>query len=131
VEFIDSLCRAAVQQGASDLYLHSGRVPQVRIDNQLLEFGDQAISEEEIESLWAYCGALPGTLDLDGSFVASDGQRYRVNLFRTLFLRGAVLRPIKTLIPALDTLGVPVDLLSRPPWQAASNGLTRPITVTS
>ena len=63
----------------------------------------------------------PGPLDFDGSYVASDGSRFRVNLFRSLFKRGAVLRPIKTVVPALDSLGVPVELLTswvraRPGW---------------
>jgi pilus retraction protein PilT len=111
VEFIDSLCRLAGEQGASDLFLHANRVPQVRIHGQLLALESPPLSEAELESFWAGCGAPLEASDFDGSFVASNGTRYRVNLFRTLDKRGAVLRPIKTEIPSLDSLGLPVSLL--------------------
>lgn len=79
------------------------------------------ISSEELESLWTRCGADPELLDFDGSYVASDGNRFRVNLFRTLARRGAVLRPIKTLVPSLETLGLPTELLTS--WITRPSGL--------
>ena len=121
MEFIDSLCCLAGRQGASDLFLHTGRPPQFRINGELVTIGSAPVYSEELESLWAQCGAAPDALDFDGSYVASDGNRFRVNLFRTLFKRGAVLRPIKTVVPALDTLGVPMDLLVS--WATRPSGL--------
>ena len=93
------------------MFLHTERPPQFRINGELATIGAAPVASEELESLWAQCGASPDALDFDGSYIASDGNRFRVNLFRTLFKRGAVLRPIKTLVPSLDTLGVPVELL--------------------
>ncbi len=121
MEFIDSLCCLAGRQGASDLFLHTERPPQFRINGELLTVGSDLISAEELESLWTQCGAAPESLDFDGSYISSDGNRFRVNLFRTLFRRGAVLRPIKTQVPALDTLGVPMNLLAS--WVTRSSGL--------
>jgi twitching motility protein PilT len=112
VEFIDSLCCQATRQAASDLYLHEDRAPQFRIHGELATVGETPVSAAELQSLWHQCGAAPEALDFDGSYIASDGQRFRVNLFRTLYKRAAVLRPIKTIVPALETLGVPVDLLA-------------------
>jgi twitching motility protein PilT len=111
VEFIDSLCCLAGRHGASDLYLHTERPPQFRINGELMAIGSAPVHSEELESLWTQCGAALDALDFDGSYIASDGNRFRVNLFRTLFKRGAVLRPIKTVVPSLDTLGVPMELL--------------------
>ncbi len=111
----------AGQQGASDLYLHSGRVPQLRINDQLVTIETSPLSEEELESFWVHCGAAQDTLDFDGSFISSDGNRYRVNLFRSLNQRGAVLRPIKTSIPSLDSLGLPAQLLTS--WLTRPAGL--------
>lgn len=112
MDVIDSLCLLAGQSRASDLYLHAGRVPQLRIDDQLNLIENAApITAEELEAFWVRCGGDSGARDFDGSYVASDGRRFRVNLFRSLDVRGAVLRPIKTEIPALESLGVPVDLL--------------------
>jgi twitching motility protein PilT len=121
VEFIDSLCCLAGRQGASDVFLHAEQPPQFRINGELLTVGSALVYSEELESLWTQCGAAPEALDYDGSYIATDGNRFRVNLFRTLFKRGAVLRPIKTVVPALETLGVPVELLAS--WTTRPSGL--------
>ncbi len=121
MEFIDSLCCLTSRQGASDLFLHQERPPQIRLNGELMTLGSAPVHAEELESLWIQCGATLDVLDYDGSYVATDGVRYRVNLFRSLFARGAVLRPIKTIVPALETLGVPVDLLAT--WVTRPFGL--------
>jgi pilus retraction protein PilT len=112
VEFIDSLCCLASRHGASDVFLHTEQVPQFRVNGELVTIGSELVHTEEMESLWTQCGQALDTLDFDGSYVASDGSRFRVNLFRTLFRRGAVFRPIKTVVPTLESLGMPVELLT-------------------
>jgi twitching motility protein PilT len=121
VEFIDSLCCLANRHAASDVFLQAEVAPQFRINGELVTIGSAPVNAEEMESLWTHCGLGPEALDHDGSYVASDGSRFRVNLFRTLFKRGAVLRPIKTQVPGLETLGVPVELLAA--WTTRSSGL--------
>lgn len=121
MEFIDSLCCLAGRHGASDLFLHAERPPQFRVNGELMTIGSAPVHSEEMESLWTQCGVSLDALDHDGSYVATDGNRFRVNLFRTLFKRGAVLRPIKTIVPALETLGVPVNLLAS--WATRPAGL--------
>ncbi len=121
MEFIDSLCCLAVRRGASDIFLHAEQPPQFRINGELSVIGTAAVHAEEIESLFTQCGAGLSTLDHDGSYVASDGTRFRVNLFRTLFRHGAVLRPIKTQVPAIEALGLPANLLAS--WVVRPNGL--------
>ena len=112
MEIIDSLCVLTGQHGASDLFLHAGQPPQLRLNGELVTLTASPLPNEELESLWTHCGAPLTALDYDGSYVASNGGRFRVNLFRTLFKRGAVFRPIKTVVPALGTLGVPSELLA-------------------
>jgi len=121
VELIDSLCVLAGQHGASDLFLHTDRAPQFRINGELVTIDSAPLSPDEMGSLWKQCGAAPEALDFDGSYIASDSKRFRVNLFRTLFKRGAVLRPIKTLVPSLDSLGVPTELLAS--WVTRPSGI--------
>ena len=111
----------AGRHGASDLFLHAEQPPQFRINGELVPIGSAPVHAAEIESLWTHCGASLDALDFDGSYIASDGNRFRVNLFRTLFKRGAVLRPIKTLVPALESLGVPAELLAS--WIVRPAGL--------
>ena len=121
MEIIDGLCCLAGKQGASDLFLHADQPPQLRINGELVTLGEVMVAGAEMESLWTHCGATAETLDYDGSYIASEGNRFRVNLFRTLFKRGAVLRPIKTVVPSLETLGLPSELLSS--WITHSSGL--------
>jgi pilus retraction protein PilT len=121
VEFIDSLCCLAGRQSASDIFLHAEQPPQFRINGELVTIGSAPVYSEELHSLWTQCGAALDVLDYDGSYIASDGTRFRVNLFRTLFKHGAVLRPIKTVVPSLDTLGVPMELLAS--WITRPAGL--------
>jgi len=121
VEIIDSLCCLAGQHGASDLFLHTDEAPQFRINGELVAINNSLVHGGEIESLWRQCGVPLDMLDFDGTYVASNGLRFRVNLFRTLFKRGAVLRPIKTAIPSLETLGLPGDLLAS--WFVRTSGL--------
>ncbi len=121
MEIIDNLCCLAVQQGASDLFLHQDRPPQLRINGEIAPLEMAPVQAGEFELLWKHCGASPEALDFDGSYVASDGTRFRVNLFRTLARRGAVFRPIKTAVPELVTLGVPTELLVS--WMVRPAGL--------
>ncbi len=121
MEFIDQLCQLATKHGASDLFLHVGRIPQLRIQNELVPAAEMPLPEADLVAFWQRCGASLDALDFDGSHVDSTGHRFRVNLFRSLLQRGAALRPIKTAVPSLKDLGAPVDLLTS--WVQRPSGL--------
>ncbi len=121
MDLIDSLCCLAVQDGASDIFLHAESLPQLRIDGEIRAVGETPVPAAELESLLQHCGAPVGALDFDGGYVASNGTRFRVNLFRSLFKHGAVLRPIKTQVPDLGGLGLPANMLAS--WAIRPNGL--------
>lgn len=121
VELIDKLCVAMRANQASDLFLYEDGVPQIRLNGKLMDLGDSPLAPELLEQFWRECGASESTLDRDTAFCASDGGRFRVNLFRTLGRRGAVLREIKTTIPDLATLHLPTDLLTS--WVSRPAGL--------
>ncbi len=122
MDVIDALCLTAHRAGASDLYLRAGNLPQLRINDALHNLPDAApITARELEEFAGRCGAPPGALDHDGSYVASDGRRFRVNLFSSLEARGAVLRPIKVAVPTLEGLGAPEALLTS--WIQRPTGL--------
>jgi len=91
------------------------------VNGKIVQADTTPLSEEDLNLFRTHCGAPPDALDFDGSFTSSDGHRYRVNLFRSLDHNGAVLRPIKTRIPSLDSLGLPKDLLTS--WIGRSAGL--------
>ncbi len=118
---IDDLLRAAVESGASDLLLHSGKTPQARLDGELVSVTSGAVTETDLEALWKFCGAEPEARDFDAAITGPDGGRFRVNLLRQLGARAAVLRRIRSDVPNLESLGLPADLLRE--WTARRSGI--------
>ena len=111
----------ATEHGASDIFLRADRVPQLRIRDELMFGSETPLAAADLDAFWEACGAPHESLDFDGSYVDPQGNRFRVNLFRSLLQRGAVLRPIKTVIASLDELGAPAELLTS--WVDRPSGL--------
>src|SRR5437899_10285367 len=121
---IDSILDAAEQREASDVFLQEDEVPRLKINEQISVFGDEPMSREQLTALWQACGANAqgdGDRDRDTGFVSRTHTRYRVSLHCTMGRLGAVLRRIKTKVPALKALGAPEWLLTR--WGAREHGL--------
>lgn len=113
---------SAIEQEASDTFLSEGVPVRMKINGTLREMGDVALEREELREFWLACGQDPETvMDADTAYVAPDGVRFRVNLFRHMGRLGAVLRQIKTQIPSMDSLGLPASLLSS--WVSEPAGL--------
>ena len=121
MEALESLCESCLQAGASDLFLREGTTPFIRLGDQLIGIETEPTHEELFNYLWSVCGAKPEASDHDASFVTRSGLRFRVNLHRQLGVRGAVLRNIKTNIPSMEELGLPVALLQK--WFSRPSGL--------
>ncbi len=119
---IDSILDAAEQQQASDVFLQEDEVPRLKINEQIVVLGEEPMSLAHMTAFWQACGAnTEGETDRDSGFISRTHTRYRVNLHRTMGRLGAVLRRIKTSVPALKTLGAPEWLLTR--WGAREHGL--------
>jgi pilus retraction protein PilT len=119
---IDSILDAAEQQQASDVFLQENEVPRLKINEQIVVLGEEPLSLAHMTALWQTCGAnAQGDMDRDSGLISRTHTRYRVNLHRTMGRLGAVLRRIKTSVPALKTLGAPDWLLTR--WGAREHGL--------
>jgi pilus retraction protein PilT len=118
---MEALCAAAEEYNASDLLLHEGRPPHVRIEGGLVPLEFAPLDEAFFDALWRVCGAGDETVDHDASLTSRGGVRFRVNLLRQLGSRAAVLRRIQSEIPDLETLGVPADLLRQ--WITRRAGL--------
>lgn len=118
---LDEILRAAVECGASDVILRSGQLPMVRVEGDLLPVQSSLPTDEDLCTLWAACAAATDALDTDASLSTPEGVRFRVNLHRQLGSRGAVLRRIRKDIPALDSLGLPAELLRE--WAMRKSGV--------
>lgn len=118
---LEALCASASSYGASDLLLHEGRAPQMRIGGVLTAIDFPALDAPFFDRLWDVCGASPDTVDFDTGLSAADGTRFRTNLLRQAGARAAVLRRIRRDIPTLESLGVPVEALRE--WCTRKSGI--------
>lgn len=119
---VDAILDAAEEHQASDVFLQEGEVPRLKIREQIMLFGNEPMSLPQMAALWQVCGAdAQRDTDRDSGLISKAHVRFRVNLHRTMGRLAAVMRRIKTVIPALSSLGVPDWLLER--WGARNFGL--------
>src|SRR6266850_6425550 len=98
---MEALCLAAEEYDASDLLLHEGCPPLLRISGRLTTLDFAPPDRAFFEALWTTCGAANDIQDYDASLTSRGGVRFRVNLLRQLGKHAAVLRRIRSDIPTL------------------------------
>lgn len=119
---LDDILRSADSHQASDVFLMEGEIPRLKINEQIMLFGDEPMGLSQMVGLWQACGVSPeGETDRDSGLVSTSQTRYRVNLHKALGRLGVVMRRIKTTLPVLENLGVPDWLLTK--WALRTRGL--------
>jgi twitching motility protein PilT len=110
---IDAFLKLGLAQGCSDVHLSVGVPPMLRMNGDLLPIKFRELSDTELEAyvreiLTAnQIETLENGHDLDFSYVAEEGGRFRVNVFRKVTGYGAVFRHIPPDVPTLEQLDVP------------------------
>ena len=110
---INDLLNLMVDQSASDLHLHVGRAPVLRINGEVISVEGANLQPMDTENLMkaitsAECQEqLRDRGGCDFSMTHVDKTRFRVNVFRTKNCYGMVLRQIPKNIPPLDEIGFP------------------------
>ncbi|MBP1689726.1 MAG: pilT [Deltaproteobacteria bacterium] len=110
---MDQLLREATDKGASDLHLSAGQAPRLRVDGDLMPLDYPAMSAEEVMAVVEtvlspeQLARFEAEHELDLSCALDDVGRFRVNVFMQSRGPGAVLRRIPTVIPSLESLGLP------------------------
>ena len=110
---IDAFLKLGLAQGCSDIHLAVGVPPMLRMNGDLMPIKFRELSDTELESyIQEILSAkqkerLQKGLDLDFSYVAEEGGRFRVNVFRKATGYGAVFRFIPGDVPTLDQLHLP------------------------
>jgi len=113
---IDSFLKLGLAQGCSDIHLAVGVPPMLRMHGDLMPIKFRELADTELESYVmeilsdSQKDVFHTGKDLDFSYVAEEGARFRVNLFHKDTGVGAVFRYIPNEVPTLDSLGVP-DIL--------------------
>jgi twitching motility protein PilT len=110
---IDAFLKLGLAQGCSDVHLAVGVPPMLRMNGDLLPIKFRELSDTELETYVReilsanQIAALEDGHDLDFSYVAEEGGRFRVNVFRKVTGYGAVFRHIPPDVPTLEQLDVP------------------------
>jgi len=110
---IDAFLKLGTQQGCSDIHLAVGVPPMLRMAGDLVPIKFRELRDTELE------GYITEILtpnqqdhftrgnDLDFSYVAQEGGRFRVNVFRKDTGVGATFRAIPSEVPSLEKLDLP------------------------
>ena len=110
---IDSFLKLGLAQGCSDVHLAVGIPPMLRMNGDLMPIKFRDLAENELESYVTEIlsdsqkDIFHKGKDLDFSYVAEEGGRFRVNLFHKDTGVGAVFRHIPNDVPTLEKLNVP------------------------
>ena len=110
---IDAFLKLGTAQGCSDIHLAVGLPPMLRMTGDLMPIRFRNLGDTELESYVAeiltkkQSEQFRDGHDLDFSYVAEDGGRFRVNLFRKETGVGAVFRAIPSHVPTLESLELP------------------------
>ncbi len=110
---IDAFLKLGTAQGCSDVHLAVGVPPMLRMNGDLMPIRFRNLGDSELESYVSEIMTKKQTEtfrtghDLDFSYVAEDGGRFRVNIFRKETGVGAVFRSIPSHVPTLESLNLP------------------------
>ncbi len=115
---IDDLLDLIVKIKGSDLHLHEGERPKIRVNGDIQAVRDTPVTKQEMEQMirevtgeerWRLFSEKG---DLDMAYELDSESRFRCNFHKAIFGCGAVLRQIPTRILSLEQLGVP-DVIRR------------------
>jgi twitching motility protein PilT len=110
---IDRLLETCIKRGASDLHLHVGRPPILRLHGRLRQLETKVLEPPDtVELMRAItperCQAeLQQVGTTDFGFAFGDQGRFRVSIFRQKGYTGLVLRLIPQRIMTLEQIGLP------------------------
>src|SRR5215207_240820 len=102
---IDAFLKLGTDQGCSDIHFAVGLPPMLRMHGDLLPIKFRELSQAELEGYIAEIMSkqnqelLRKGLDIDFSYVSSNGGRFRVNIFRKETGIGATFRAIPSEAP--------------------------------
>ena len=101
---------------ASDLYFTTGALPSMKIQGKLIPVGKQKLLPGMVKKL-AYSllsqkkiEEFENELELDTSLGIADLGRYRINIYMQRGEVSMVIRYIKSQIPSIEALGLPLTL---------------------
>jgi twitching motility protein PilT len=111
---LNTICKAAVKAGASDIHLRAGTLPFIRVDGKMLPLeGHSPLPADAVGKMaWNILSPtqrdrFKENLDIDLSMTVRGLGRFRVNVFRQRHAIGMVLRVIPDKVKTIDELRLP------------------------
>jgi twitching motility protein PilT len=110
---IDAFLKLGMAQGCSDIHLAVGVPPMLRLHGDLMPIKFRDLGDQELESYVeeilsdSQKDRFRRREDIDFSYVSGDGGRFRVNVYHKATGVGATFRNIPSVVPSLDSLGLP------------------------
>jgi twitching motility protein PilT len=117
------LLKMATEKRASDLHLVVGAYPILRIDGKLTSVGSDPITSDDMMEAFITISSedqhklFSQRLELDFAYALPDGTRFRVNACRQQGGTSLVCRVVRSTIPTIEEIGVPMickDLIVKP-----------------
>jgi twitching motility protein PilT len=114
-----TLFRKAVESGASDIHLHGGRTPVVRVNGSLVRIGDGPLMPGELHAQITQMlpDHLKGQLSveaargLDFSYTDPAAGRFRCSAYYAIGQPGVTMRSIRGTIPTIESLNLPTAVM--------------------
>ncbi|WP_427339166.1 type IV pilus twitching motility protein PilT [Caloranaerobacter sp. DY30410] len=118
---ISELLKKIIELGASDLHITVGYPPVMRINGELVKYGEKTLTPEENTSLVKQIldedkfKQLEINGEIDTSYSIAGLGRFRVNVYKQRGTYGMAIRVVSLRIPTIEELGLPeiVKELSR------------------
>ena len=111
---INELLKSAIERQASDLHLHAGTYPMMRIDGTLVVGSEERRLEREDTELMAQTvlgvegyPRFKQVSEVDVAYSVPGLGRFRCNVYHQRGTVGLVFRVIPTLVPTIDELELP------------------------
>lgn len=110
---LEPLLEMMEQHHASDLYLTVGCPASIRIEGAIVAVNEKEISSADIEEFIQEIltdeqhATFRGVLEFNTAIHLNNNARFRANVLRQQMQDAIVIRRIQTVIPSLDSLGLP------------------------
>ena len=112
-----ALFKKAVDAGASDIHLHGGRKPVLRVHGTLIRVGETPVAPGELHAQITQMlpDHLKGQLSVEGakgldfSYTDSASGRFRCSAYYAVGQPGVTMRAIRGTIPSIET-AAPADV---------------------
>ena len=113
IKYMHDLLRLLVQKNGSDLFITAGAVPSMKVDGEMKQISNQALSPQHTQVLVSAImndkqrAEFEETQECNFAISLPGVSRFRVNAFTQRGSVGVVLRVIRSEIPLLEDLNLP------------------------